>query len=485
MYSPIERAASWNPEYHVTRAALLCRPCCRRNTRIKGLRYSAPGHGETSLDDARRWRCVQQARYSPRPSENGGEWARNIKREDKVLDETCVVCSCHFDERYIEKTFKHIINSELVELDRERPVLTDDAVPTIFPDAPSYLTRPVAKKRKERNLADRGTPPLKRRAASGSTHDCDPGNACTETAPETHPFNDILPPSMYCSRIVSSNDPTALCFGWHARMEPDDPPLHRRAHTFAPYIAEESKSKKTFKHIINSELVELDRERPVLTDDAVPTIFPDAPSYLTRRTRILLEATILAEKSGLFVDFWTSDGAPWNRCLWKLLGIKGERVLFCPYCSATSVSSALWRTPAEAERFCKTPRLPLKIARLPPSYSAPAGSSATCPRHRKILPLLGRVDDTRKPFLASVPANTRRFQLEHYIAPSEQSSAILNAISWRLAANARRFQRRSEMHGERRAASWNPEYHVTRAELLCRPCCRKNTRIKGLRYSAP
>ncbi|KAG0426396.1 hypothetical protein HPB47_026495 [Ixodes persulcatus] len=38
----LRRATSWNPEYHVTRAALLWRPCCRRNTRIKGLRYSAP-----------------------------------------------------------------------------------------------------------------------------------------------------------------------------------------------------------------------------------------------------------------------------------------------------------------------------------------------------------------------------------------------------------------------------------------------------------
>ncbi|KAG0443789.1 hypothetical protein HPB47_014525, partial [Ixodes persulcatus] len=120
-----------------------------------------------------------------------------------------------------KKTFKREINVELVELDRVQPVLIDEAIPTIFPDAPSYLTRPVPKKRKERNLADRGTPPLKRWAASGSTHDRDPGNARTEPAPETHPFTDILPPSMYCSRIVLSNDPTALCFGWHARMEPD------------------------------------------------------------------------------------------------------------------------------------------------------------------------------------------------------------------------------------------------------------------------
>ncbi|KAH9381545.1 hypothetical protein HPB48_005480 [Haemaphysalis longicornis] len=39
-------------------------------------------------------------------------------------------------------------------------------------------------------------------------------------------------------------------------------------------------------------------------------------------SKILVEATILAEKAGLFVDYWTIDGAPWNRALWKLFGIK-------------------------------------------------------------------------------------------------------------------------------------------------------------------
>lgn len=76
------------------------------------------------------------------------EWSRNIKRDDKVLDNTCVVCSRHFDERYIQRTFKHVINGEVVELERERPALTDDAVPTIFPDAPLYFTKHVPKKKK-------------------------------------------------------------------------------------------------------------------------------------------------------------------------------------------------------------------------------------------------------------------------------------------------------------------------------------------------
>ncbi|XP_064472820.1 uncharacterized protein LOC135387642 [Ornithodoros turicata] len=37
--------------------------------------------------------------------------------------------------------------------------------------------------------------------------------------------------------------------------------------------------------------------------------------------KIIIEATILAESSGLLVDFITCDGASWNRRMWKILGI--------------------------------------------------------------------------------------------------------------------------------------------------------------------
>lgn len=37
--------------------------------------------------------------------------------------------------------------------------------------------------------------------------------------------------------------------------------------------------------------------------------------------KILIEATIVAEASGLLVDFITCDGASWNRRMWNLLGI--------------------------------------------------------------------------------------------------------------------------------------------------------------------
>nr|XP_037289630.1 uncharacterized protein LOC119183564 [Rhipicephalus microplus] len=37
--------------------------------------------------------------------------------------------------------------------------------------------------------------------------------------------------------------------------------------------------------------------------------------------KVVVEATILAEKSGLFVDFITTDGASWNRKMWRMMGI--------------------------------------------------------------------------------------------------------------------------------------------------------------------
>nr|XP_037280523.1 uncharacterized protein LOC119173843 [Rhipicephalus microplus] len=38
--------------------------------------------------------------------------------------------------------------------------------------------------------------------------------------------------------------------------------------------------------------------------------------------KILVEAVLLAEDAGLFVDFVTCDGATWNRKMWKVLGIE-------------------------------------------------------------------------------------------------------------------------------------------------------------------
>lgn len=41
--------------------------------------------------------------------------------------------------------------------------------------------------------------------------------------------------------------------------------------------------------------------------------------------KILIEAILLTEQAGLFVDVVTCDGASWNRSMWKSFGIRGTK----------------------------------------------------------------------------------------------------------------------------------------------------------------
>ncbi|KAH8038995.1 hypothetical protein HPB51_004673 [Rhipicephalus microplus] len=121
-----------------------------------------------------------------------------------------------------ERTFKHVINGEVVELERKRPALTDDAVPTIFPDAPLYFTKHVRKRRKERELANRYAQPPKRMALDEGMPDSELTESVdVQSASETsdHLFSIISPPSAFCTEIVLTNEPGELCFGWHIRGE--------------------------------------------------------------------------------------------------------------------------------------------------------------------------------------------------------------------------------------------------------------------------
>ncbi|XP_077538433.1 uncharacterized protein LOC144151209 [Haemaphysalis longicornis] len=44
-------------------------------------------------------------------------------------------------------------------------------------------------------------------------------------------------------------------------------------------------------------------------------------------TKIILEATLLCEKAGLYVDYICTDGAPWNRTMWHSMGVHGVEML--------------------------------------------------------------------------------------------------------------------------------------------------------------
>ncbi|KAH8029767.1 hypothetical protein HPB51_003719 [Rhipicephalus microplus] len=89
------------------------------------------------------------------------EGSRNIKTGDRVLEESSVVCERHFQTRFIQRTFQTIINGKIIEIPRDQPLLSKDAIPTIFPDAPKYFSKALPKKRKDRNLSGQILPKAK------------------------------------------------------------------------------------------------------------------------------------------------------------------------------------------------------------------------------------------------------------------------------------------------------------------------------------
>lgn len=116
----------------------------------------------------------------PRDEERRKQWERNLHRADKVLDETCAVCELHFEPRYVIKDYVHVINGSEVRIPRGKAKLSDDAVPTILPNLPAYLTKTTPKPRRKRRCSgsEATTSSEKRR----KTMDSDPSGPSTAGA---------------------------------------------------------------------------------------------------------------------------------------------------------------------------------------------------------------------------------------------------------------------------------------------------------------
>ncbi|KAL3179549.1 hypothetical protein MRX96_037933 [Rhipicephalus microplus] len=202
-------------------------------------------------------------------------------------------------------------------------------------------------------------------------------DVCPEETPQPSKLGDIILPSPLCSKVVLPSEPTALCFAWHTSSEPGD--LRVMKHVTISACTEATAAQKnsflctvfcrgikTVELPVNNECDAADTLKkadglklcpgcgiaPVASGQCVKfgaahfaknclVTSPDGKPCLRWNwtqilrvfsskgnvkvnilSKILLVATVLAEKSGLFVDYWTSDGAPWNRSLWKLFGIK-------------------------------------------------------------------------------------------------------------------------------------------------------------------
>ena len=68
-------------------------------------------------------------------------WLKKIPRKNWTPGPQAVVCEVHFDEKFISKIEEYIDkDGQKKTFPRKRPVLSSNAVPTIFPNLPQYLS---------------------------------------------------------------------------------------------------------------------------------------------------------------------------------------------------------------------------------------------------------------------------------------------------------------------------------------------------------
>ncbi|KAH7976603.1 hypothetical protein HPB52_016957 [Rhipicephalus sanguineus] len=65
------------------------------------------------------------------------EWEKNLRRADKLLEDTSAVCELHFESRYVLRDYVHIIEEKQVRIPRGRPILYADAIPTFPANLPA------------------------------------------------------------------------------------------------------------------------------------------------------------------------------------------------------------------------------------------------------------------------------------------------------------------------------------------------------------
>lgn len=141
-------------------------------------------------------------------------WRRKIPRADKVLSQSDSVCANHFKKDDISTHWEVTgYDGKVVKIERDKPVLKDDAIPCIFPNVPKYLSSNDNKKRKapkERQVSpvpnkiriysERSSqwvnedPPAPSRSEENASMDVDDegGDASNDTPPMPSPDEDPM-----------------------------------------------------------------------------------------------------------------------------------------------------------------------------------------------------------------------------------------------------------------------------------------------------
>lgn len=116
-------------------------------------------------------------------------WQRHLRRLDKPLDTDCAVCELHFEPRFVLRDYVHVVNGAEVRIPRGTPTLSPDAVPTILPNLPSYLSVKAPTPRPERKRRQTGVPGKNKRRRTDDTSPTSADEA--EGAPTQDSENEI------------------------------------------------------------------------------------------------------------------------------------------------------------------------------------------------------------------------------------------------------------------------------------------------------
>lgn len=129
---------------------------------------------------------------APNDSERLALWRRRIPRDGQLMP-SHFLCDMHFEPQYMLTKYSYTINGERVEMDRGKWELTVNAVPTIFPNCPKYLSSKITKPRVRKVRSNVVPNVSKKRIPSKSTlNDITPSMDCTTT----EAFHMTDPPSV-------------------------------------------------------------------------------------------------------------------------------------------------------------------------------------------------------------------------------------------------------------------------------------------------
>lgn len=142
----------------------------------------------------------------PKNPEYLEKWQKAIPRADKLLDNSCVVCELHFDSRFIQRHYVHTIQGKEVLTPRGKPLLLEDAVPTIFPNLPHYLSKKLPVKRSIRNRLDTVN---KKPKLSNDNIDDGPFHANKTSLDD---LCNVTLPSQHWVKICFTNQANVVCF---------------------------------------------------------------------------------------------------------------------------------------------------------------------------------------------------------------------------------------------------------------------------------